>query len=213
MKSFLTTILLACFLFCFTKNIHAQDFSKTDKMKRNCIKIGTSFTLTKIFFSYEHAITKKISTGGIASASGGNFYGYSGMVFSRFYFNRFNKSGWFMEARGSYSHFNSIVYSDYYTKPYEESHLTFYTGRHIATIPYVSAGLSAGYKVFCSKHVFFEFMGGVHYGKATFGKDDLYISRSSLALLFGGNDVVKSVFKNSGPAFPLHFMINFGFAF
>jgi hypothetical protein len=211
-------MLLVCLLFCFTRNSSAQhgfspEIYKMYKMKRNCVKAGTSFTIAKLFFSYEHAFTKHISVGGMVSCSGGLFTGYSGFIFTRYYFSKFNKSGWFIEARGGYSYFNPTVFSGYYKNTInEDDDNIYYTGKHTADISYLSAGLSGGYKVFCSRNCFFDFVAGLHYGKASFGKDDLYIERSPMALELG-TDVVKDVFQTSGPAFPWHFMVSFGVAF
>jgi hypothetical protein len=212
MKSFLNTILLVCFLFCFIKNSYAQDFPQTDKMKRNCIKIGTT-SLIKYYLSYEHAVAKHFSAGVMASYNATTFTGYTGTIFTRFYFSPFDKSGWFAEAKGSYAYFEPTAYSDYY---YLNSYSTYPTlyGEHTGYVNYLYAGISGGYKIFFSKRFFFESLAGLHYGKATFGQNSIYMYPPDVpgGNIFGGY-TVKDVFSFYGPAFPFHIMINFGFAF
>jgi hypothetical protein len=205
------------FLFLTVHFIYGQDNIKVNKAKRNAFKIGISPIPTKIFFSYEHAFTKHISVGGMASYGGTHFVGYTGNIFTRYYFTKFNENGFFVEARGSYGHYNSNVYTSYeqgnpVNGPDDDN--IYYFGEHKANINYWNAGISGGYKVFFHEygHCFFEFIGGVHYGKATFGANDNYLARYGFAYELGSIDV-KEVFKNTGPAFPLHFIINFGFAF
>jgi len=157
--------------------LHAQDSFGPIKFRRNALKFGTSLTLSKYFLSYEYALSKHVSIGGMMSYSLGNFSGYSATIFTRYYVRKFNQSGWFFEARGSYAHFNPYVYSAYYLDPPASAgHLSnrIYYGKHIADIDYWSVGLSGGYKIFCNERVFFEFIGGVHIGKATFGPEYIF---------------------------------------
>jgi hypothetical protein len=60
--------------------------------------------------------------------------------------------------------------------------------------------------------VFFEFIAGAHSGKATFGADDLLLGNGNAPLSIN-DDNVQNAFDATGPGFPLHFMINVGFAF
>jgi len=205
---------LVSFLFCFTKNIHAQKGFSPEmyKMKSNCVKIGTT-SLIKYYLSYEHAVAKHFSAGIMASYNATTFTGYTGTVFTRFYFNEFNESGWFLEAKGSYAYYNPKAYTDSHywwgsNAPYP-SNLLVYTGEHKGHVNYLYAGISGGYKFFFSKHSFFECLAGLHYGKATFGKNDTYME--PLPGMYGAD--IKTVFYNYGPGFPFHFMINFGFDF
>ena len=213
MKFFLKSSIFLMLLLSFHK-LHAQDSLEPIKFRRNALKFGTSLTLSKYFLSYEYALSKHVSIGGMMSYSLGNFPGYSATIFIRYYVRKFNKSGWFFEARGSYAHFTPTAYTGYTSKKrflLSDSNVV-YQGKHKADIDYWSGGLSAGYKIFCNERVFFEFMGGLHYGKATFGRDDIYLARSRTEVFFG-TDLLKEVFKNSGPGMPAHFMCTFGYGF
>jgi len=217
MKVFLNSILIVCFLVCFTKNIRAQDSLQTDKMKNNCVKAGTT-SLIKYFLSYEHAVDKHFSVGVMASYNATTFTGYTGTVFTRFYFSSFDKSGWFAEAKGCYAYFTTTAYSDYYyiypnNNPDYGASPTLY-GEHEEDVHYIYAGISGGYKAFLSKNIFFECLTGIHSGKATFGKQYVYTDNLAPSSIFVGeyNDV-QSLFYSSGPGFPFHIMLNFGFAF
>lgn len=199
------------FFFLCVHVIHAQDTIKINKAKRNAVKLGTSLIPTKIFFSYEHAFTKHISLGGMVSYGGTTFSGYTCNIFTRYYFAKFNENGWFVEARGSYGYFNPYVYTDYDIGVVSSDENLYYTGKHRADIEYWNAGISGGYKVFCNKYTFFEFLAGLHYGKATFGEDDLLLGNgNSIGII---SDDVQEAFDKTGPGFPLHFMINFGYSF
>jgi hypothetical protein len=215
MKFFLKSIAFI-FLFLTVHFLYAQDTVKIIKAKRNAFKIGISPIPTKIFFSYEHAFTKHISVGGMASYGGTTFDGYTCNIFTRYYFSKFNENGFFVEARGSYAHFNPYVYTYSYRGitqgASDESDI--YEGRHQANIDYWSAGISGGYKVFLKEygHSFFEFIAGVHNGKATFGSNDLLLGNGNDPINMIDDDV-KVAFDKTGPGFPLHFIINFGFAF
>lgn len=197
------------FLFLLVHFLYAQDTLKINRPKRNAFKIGVSAIPTKIFFSYEHAFTKHISFGGMASYGGTNFIGYTCNLFSRYYFSKFNESGWLVEARGSYGHYNPVVYTTEYNSIYSNSH---WSGEHQANIDYWNIGVSGGYKVFLQQYgrTFFEFIGGLHAGNVTFGKDDNYFHSGGYQIFT--NDV-QSRFNQTGPGFPLHFIINFGVAF
>jgi hypothetical protein len=202
------------FLFLTVHELHAQDSLGTNKMMRNALKLGVSGIPTKVFLSYEHAFTKHISAGGMVSYGGTNFFGYTCNIFSRYYFSKFNKKGWFVEARGSYGYYNPYVYSSYYKARVngygDETY--YYAGKHKANIEYWNAGISGGYKVFCEERIFIELLAGFHFGTASYGTGDNYLERSSFALQFGSN-IVEEVFNNSGPASPLHFILNIGYAF
>jgi hypothetical protein len=199
------------FLFLSVHFIHAQDTTKIIKAKRNAFKVGISPIPTKIFFSYEHAFTKHISLGGMASCGGTTFAGYTGNLFTRYYFNKFNENGLFVEARGTYGHYNADAYT--YAEEGNNDDV-YYDGKHKANINYWNAGISGGYKVFFKPygHCFFEFIGGLHYGKATFGANDNYLDESGVAYEFGTNQLHEA-FYMWGPGSPLHFIMNFGFAF
>lgn len=202
------------FFFLSVHFVQAQDSSRVNRAKRNAVKIGVSPIPTKIFFSYEHAFTKHISLGGMVSYGGTSFPGYTCNIFTRYYFTKFNEDGWFVEARGSYGHYNPYVYTDFYYPyhPYDDTR--DYIGKHHADIDYWNAGISGGYKMFPKMYgrAFFEFLTGLHYGKATFGADDLLLGNGSNAIGFVSDDA-QEAFDKTGPGFPLHFMINFGFAF
>lgn len=196
--------------------VQAQDSSRVNRAKRNAVKIGFSPIPTKIFFSYEHAFTKHISLAGMVSYGGTSFPGYTCNIFTRYYFTKFNENGWFLEARGSYGHYNPYVYTDRYRERVQGIGDEFYVyeGRHQANIDYWNAGISGGYKVFPKQYgrAFFEFLAGMHYGKATFGANDLLLGNGNTAIDIVSDDV-QEAFNNPGPGFPLHFIINFGFSF
>jgi hypothetical protein len=214
MENFSKSIACVFFFLLSITFIQAQDTLKSNKFKRNTLKLGIESFPVKVCFSYEHAFTKHISVGGMASWGGIIFVGSACNFFTRYYFSGFNKSGWFVEARGTYARYNvNSVYDSTYRTPYEHTHINHYTGGHAATISYISAGFGGGYKSILSKHVNVEFVTELHYGKATFGQDDLYFPRSDVAIYFGGSDDLQTIFNHTGPAFPLDLMINLGFAF
>jgi hypothetical protein len=196
--------------------LHAQDTTKIIKAKRNAFKLGAALIPTKIFFSYEHAFTKHISVGGMVSYGGTTFDGYTCNIFTRYYFSKFNENGWFVEARGGYAHFNPYVYTDRYRDRIQGigDEIYVYEGRHQANIDYWNGGISAGYKVFLKEygHSFFEFVAGVHTGKATFGSNDLLLGNSNNEINIIDDDV-QIAFDKTGPGSAFHFMINFGFSF
>lgn len=199
-------------LFSLFSTLQAQDSINTDKFRRNAVKIGTNLLPSKLFLSYEHALTHHISAGIMASYGGVTFPGYMYTVFTRYYFGQFNRSGWFVEARGSYAHFNPYVYTGYHKSPQYSDYYREYEGRHQATIDYWNVGISGGYKIFCSARVFFEFVAGAHTGKATFGANDLLLGNGNAPLSIN-DDHVQTAFDATGPGFPLHFMVQFGFMF
>ena len=149
----------------------------------------------------------------MASYNATTFIGYTGSVFSRFYFSSINKSGWFLEAKGSYAYFTTKGYSDYY---YDNVYSTFPTlyNENNEDVNYIYAAASGGYKVLLSKRFSFECLTGLHFGKATFGKNytNVYNDNPS-SMFFGETANVKDFFYESGPGFPFHIMINFGFVF
>ena len=206
MKVFLNIILIVFFLSLFTNNIFAQDSLQADKMKRNHIKVGTT-SFIKYHLSYEHAVAKHFSAGIMASYSATTFIGYTGTVFARYYFNPFDKSGWFLEVKGSYACFTPTAYSDRY-KPRPEA-AAIYSGEHQGNVKYLYAGISGGYKVFLSKRIVFESLLGLHYGEVTFQENDKYIVISPN--VYG--PPINEAFYLTGPGFPIHIMVNFGFAF
>ncbi len=206
---FKTVCLLTLFLTCYS--IQAQE-SLPARFKRNTLKVCILPIPARIFFSYEHAFSKHISAGAMASYGGISFTGYSYNIFTRFYFNRFNENGWFLEARAGYAHFNPDVYTSTNSGIAPDDDNIYYDGEHKANITYWSAGISGGYKIVCSKSFFFEFLTGLHAGKATFGKDDNYFAVNGVDFEFGTNDV-HNAFTTTGPGLPFHFMINAGFAF
>lgn len=199
------------FFFSIVHFIHAQDETKISRPKRNAIKIGITPIPTRIFFSYEYAFSKHFSLGGMASYGGTRFPGYTCNIFTRYYFTSFDQSGWFVEARGGYGHYNPYVYTaiEYPNQPYDYRD---YVGKHRADIDYWSGGISGGYKAFLNERLFFEFLAGLHYGEATYGANDNYFARYGLAYDLG-SDKVKDVFENTGPGNFFHFALNFGFAF
>lgn len=211
MEKFSKSIAFVFFFLLSVTFIHAQDTLQQKKIRRNAFKIGTSLTFTKLFVGYEYAVTKHIGIGILGSVNGGLFCGYTGNLTVRYYFK--NYSGFFIEARGGYSYFNPVAFSDYSTHYYGGVYGKSYQGEHYATISYWSAGLSAGYRLVCSQRVFFDFLIGVHTGQASFGSGDKYFERSNPSYGFGMYDNVKDVFNNSGPGFPVHAMVNFGFVF
>ena len=214
MKRYMKTILF-CLSFLSVIVLHAQDSVAPIKFKRNAVKFGTSFTVTNYFLSYEHAFTKQFSVGGAAAYNDGYFTGFTGTLFTRYYFKGFDQRGFFAELRGSYLHSDAYVYAGYYfDRPPSASHNSdrVYYGGHKADIDYWSMGLSGGYKIFCSKRFFFEFIGGLHFGKATFGSEDVFLATEWPERKFIA-DNVRDAFKTSGPGMPFHFMANFGFAF
>jgi len=212
MKPFLNIILLVCFLFFFTKNIRAQDSQETGKMKRNCIKVGTT-SLIKYYLSYEHAVAKHFSAGVMASYNTTLFPGFTGTVFTRFYFSSFDKSGWFAEAKGSYSYFAPTTYSDYDDDPKSLNNIPILHGEHQGSVDYRYAGISGGYKFVLSKQVFFECLTGIHYGKATFGSNDTYMYGPDFVNIELRQYNTHDMFYLSGPGYPFHIMLNFGFTF
>lgn len=199
-------------LFSLFSTLHAQDSIHTDKFRKHAVKIGVNIFPDKFFLSYEHAFTQHISAGIMGSYGGITFTGYTCTVFTRYYFEPINRGRLFVEARGSYGYFNPYVYTGWHESQIYSDYHQDYEGEHRATIDYWNAGISCGYKIFCTERVFFEFIGGAHIGKATFGADDLFLGKGNspfpLAI-----DEVQSAFNTTGPGFPLHFMVHFGFIF
>jgi hypothetical protein len=205
---------IACIFFFLVSLafVQAQDTLQPKKFRRNALKIGTSLTFTKLFVGYEYAATKHIGIGILGTVNGGLFCGYTGNLTARYYF--LNYSGFFIEARGGYSYFNPVAYADDSLRYLGGKYTKIYLGEHNASISYWSAGLSGGYRLVCSQRVFFDFLIGAHYGKASFGNSDKYFQRDNiLSFGFVGSDKVQYVFNNSGPGFPVHAMVNFGFVF
>ncbi|WP_018343512.1 DUF3575 domain-containing protein [Cytophaga aurantiaca] len=200
------------FFFAIGHFIHAQDETKIVRPKRNAFKIGITPIPTRIFFSYEHAFSKHFSLGAMASYGGTRFPGYTCNMFTRYYFKSFEQSSWFLEVRGGYAHYNPYVYTaiEYPNHPYDDNR--DYVGKHRADIDYWSGGISGGYKAFFNERIFFEFLGGLHFGQATFGADDNYFARYGMSYELG-SDKVEEVFNNSGPGNAFHFVLHFGYAF
>lgn len=195
--------------FFLSASVFAQDSIPATKFRRNAIKIGTNLFPNKLFLSYEYALTKHVSAGLMGSISSGYYGGKTAGIYGRYYFDKYN--GWFVEGRGTYSYIDSYVYTSSHENPHENKHY-IYDGQHKATITYLSWGISGGYRLVCTKQMFFDFLIGAHRGKATFGKDDNYLERSPIEQGIS-SDSVHDVFFTTGPGNPLHFMIQFGFAF
>jgi hypothetical protein len=208
MENFSKSIACVFFFLLSITFIQAQDTIQPIKFRRNAIKIGTSLTLAKLFVGYEHAVTKHVGIGILGSVNVGLFSGYTGNLAVRYYFGKYK--GLFIESRYGCSYFNPVAYSDLKIGNNRDR---IYGGEHRATITYWSLGVSAGYRVLCSKRLFFDFLIGLHEGDVTFGKDDIYIERSNIIGFTPGSDKIQDVFSSSGPAMPLHLMINLGFAF
>jgi len=206
----LKRMLLLAILLCFFSKIQAHDSIPTTTFRRNALKIGTNFIPNKLFLSYEYALTKHISAGVMGSLSMGYFGGQAGTLYGRYYFGKYR--GWFLEVRASYAACNSYVYTSYHQNPNSSERDRIYDDKHRATITYLTAGISGGYRVICTQRLFFDFLAGVHDGKATFGENDNYLERSPIEFSFG-SDRVSDVFYTTGPGNAFHFMINAGFFF
>ena len=143
----------------------------------------------------------------------GTFTGYIGSAYARFYTQRFNAHGFFIEGKFIYGDFNPVVYSSYTVDRYSDY---TYFGEHTADIIYTGGSFSAGYKVFFTKSVFAEFMLGIRGGNARFGEGDLYFGRGGNGGLFSSfyiQNTVENIFYRRGPGSAIDLLINFGISF
>lgn len=212
-------LFLLCLLTVFSLvQLHAQDSIRAPVENKNNIKVSVWFTHVSLY--YEHAITSKFSVGVKFTTRWYRFNGNVANLYGRYFVKlrnsggAFNKSGCFVELKATYGHYN--IHPVYTSYSYDRTSDTYhYYGEHSYETNYFGGTLSFGYKRYCSKTLFFEFVGGFRYGYAKFGNPDIIFKKNSIAQSF--KDVpatkVKGLFYDTGPGCPMDVSIAIGFEF
>lgn len=212
--------LLIVFLVFVCSNVYAQNAPNLPVLSppflgRNDLRVG--LYLTRATIAYDRALSNRFSVGieGLRHWSGSTFTGYAGSLLGRFYFRSFDRSGFFIEEKVTYGFYNPIVYDSvysYYSTYYYSSTLGF-LGAHQADLNYFGNTLSAGFRVYMGRFIFFEFIGGIRAGKLTSGKNDRYMNRNISGIIDSDPSPVTKFYSIIGPGFPLYFNVRLGVRF
>lgn len=205
------TLLIVVLLIAFN-NAFAQSndkLAKPDSVRkmgdRNDVRIG--FYITRVSFAYDRVgYGNKMSLGAEALVHLGNFPGFVGGIVGRYYFNEFNKTGFFLEEKLSYG-----VYSLSVADTIQINNVPA-GSEYNESFKYFCNTASMGFRVFIDKFIFLEFLGGVRAGILS-GNTNKYMSIDSNILVGGSTNTVAKEFNSIGPGYPLYFNIRLGTTF
>jgi hypothetical protein len=217
--------LIGCFVFFISIGYsYSNDTIKNTLTYKNNIKIAL-WPGIKATIAYERAITNKMSVGCLYSRRGGRFNGDVISIYGRYYAKlkheggAFNQNGVFFEVKATYAKYYMNAYTSY-DKADSMKGFTYngdynYYGGQTTSADYFGLTTSIGYKRYCNKHFFFEFMGGLRFGLANFENSNLILKQNSTAdeLNIGKPPNIKNAFYWAGPGFPLEVSIAAGFEF
>jgi hypothetical protein len=215
--------LIGCLVFFISIDYsYSNDTIKNTLTYKNNIKIAL-WPALKATVVYERAITEKVSLGFMYSKRGGRFNGDMVSVYGRYYAKlkyeggAFNQNGVFFEVKATFGQYRihnaytSYERADSLTGFFYNGDYTYYGG-HTTEANCFNMTTSIGYKRYCNKHFFFEFMGGLRLGIANFEDDNLVLKHNEIFNM-GKPPNIKQAFYWAGPGFPLEVSIAAGFEF
>jgi len=218
--------LLLVQLLLFTSLVYSQNNPELIKptpintfLGRNDIRVGLFFTRATI--AYDRAVSTHFSLGMEGLAHWSDFPGFMISPVGRYYFKDASRSGFFLEEKISYGHFQATVYDTIYGD-FADDITTL--GEHKDNLNYFGNTLSIGYRGIGKTGFFIEMLAGFRRGIVTVSKNkkqmlldedggigDAYFY--SLFTGYGMNYVIAppgNVFNTIGPGCPFYFNIRVG---